>query len=283
MKKTLIFLGLLALGSLVWLLPILQRYYLLHPREIWIGIALGLLAYSPTFLYLAWMMRGRRVWRTAYWLIPASVWFYFGPMAALSNKLFRSFGIPEYLFAGLSEESWKIMPLIVILLIGRPKLRDARDGIFYGALAGIGFATMEIGAYAALVDYPWGSWHEFLVNSLARVTFLGTDNHIVWSAFLGGALLYGLRQSRGLWRWLIPLGGFVLVVVTHSLQDLIGKRIAVSSLEAIEPMARSLHLTPEQLAPWQIPLEIYAATVDLLLVNIVILPLLIWMILRSRS
>lgn len=100
-------------------------------------------------------------------------------------------GVPDYLFAGFSEETWKINPLLPILIFARPLITGVRDGIFYGALGGFGFACLEIAAYFALVDYPKTGWTDFFLNSMSRANFLGTDLHIVWSAFLGGPLCMG--------------------------------------------------------------------------------------------
>jgi predicted lysophospholipase L1 biosynthesis ABC-type transport system permease subunit len=87
-----------------------------------------------------------------------------------------------------------------------------------------------------LVDYPETGWDNFFTNSLARATLVGTDLHVVWSAFLGGVIGYSLKFSN-LWpRLAIGLGGFLLVVVTHSLQDKFGKLLSVLPIAMLEPL-----------------------------------------------
>jgi len=276
-------LGIAFLLSFYWALPKLIHYYTDYPLPMLLTLLFAALVYTPTLLYLTWMMRARAYWHGAFWAIPLSVLFYFGIMTSVMNGWFRNLGIPEYLFAGISEESWKIMPLIAGLLTGFLKLKSVREGIFYGALGGFGFALLEMAAYFALVEYPKTGWHGFFVQTMSRVTLLGIDMHVVWSAFVGGVVAFGLLRTSGTKRYLVWGCGFALAVITHSLQDLIGKRISVSALEALVPAANHFHISEQVLSAFQVPLEMYAATVDLLLINIVIIPLLLWMIFAKEA
>jgi len=275
--------GMLFFLSLYWVVPKLIHYYTDYPLPMFVTLLFAAMVYAPTLFYLLWMMRGRDYWHSAFWAVPLSVLFYFGIMTSVTNGWFRSFGIPEYLFAGISEESWKIMPLIIGLLIGFLRLKSVREGIFYGALGGFGFALLEMAAYFALVEYPKTGWEGFFAQTLSRATLLGIDMHVVWSAFVGGVVAFGLLRTSGIKRYFVWGGGFALAVITHSLQDLIGKRISVSALEALVPAAEYFHIPQHTLAAFQIPLEMYAATVDLLLINIVIIPLLFWMIFAKET
>ncbi|RUM65521.1 MAG: hypothetical protein DSZ05_05880, partial [Sulfurospirillum sp.] len=142
-----IILGLLFLLSLYWAVPKLIHYYTDYPQAMFLALLFAALVYIPTLLYLLWMMKGRAYWQAAFWVIPLSVLLYFGIMTSVTNGWFRSLGIPEYLFAGISEESWKIMPLIIGLQTGFLRLKSVREGIFYGALGGFGFALLEMAAY----------------------------------------------------------------------------------------------------------------------------------------
>lgn len=174
------------------------------------------------------------------------------------------------------------MPLLLILVFARPVVTTVRDGVFYGALGGFGFACLEMAAYFALGDYPDTGWSGFLVNSLGRATFFGTDLHIVFSAFLGGAIVYGLQSASHWKKVLIPLSGYFLVVITHGLQDsAVGKILAVLPLMALEPIFESAGVTEESLSAFTIPLIMLGSSFNLLMINIVLLPLLIWMVLRG--
>ena len=260
-----------------------ERYYFTAPLEMFAGVSLATLVYSPTFFALAYIMRHKNVSQYFVWLVPLSVLFFFGPLTAASNNYFRSLDIPDYLFVGFSEETWKIMPILLLLIFVPSVIKSVRHGVFYGALAGFGFTALEMAAYFALMDYPEAGWSIFFSNSLARATLLGTDLHIVWTAFLGGSIVYGLSSTTRWKQILIPLSAFLLVVLIHGLQDKFGKILAVLPIEMLEPFFRYMGLTEESIAAYVIPIVMYGATVNLLLVNIFILPLLFWMIKHDRA
>lgn len=272
-------LGIIAL--IIWAFPVFLRYYLEAPLQMATGIALAALLYSPTLFVLAFMMRRKRISRVLFWTIPLSVILFFGPLTSQTNHSFQALGVPDYLFVGFSEESWKIMPLLLILIFARPLITGVRDGIFYGALGGFGFACLEMGSYFALVDYPETGWTDFFLNSMSRATLLGTDLHIVWSAFLGGAIVYGLNSSRKWSRFIIPFSGYVLVVLTHGIQDKFGKLLSMLPIAVVVKIAESFGATEENFTPLLIPVTMFGATTDILLINLIVLPLLIWMTLRG--
>ena len=247
------------------------------------GVALATLVYSPTFFALAYMMRYKDVSQYFVWFVPLSVLFFFGPLTAASNNYFRSLNIPDYFFVGFSEETWKIIPVLLLLIFVPSVIKSVRHGIFYGALAGFGFTALEMAAYFALLDYPETGWSAFFLNSLSRATLLGTDLHIVWTGFLGGAIVYGLSSTTRWKQILIPLSAFLLVVVTHSFQDKFGKILAVLSIEILDPLFKYLGATEESITSYIIPIVMYGATVNFLLVNIFILPLLFWMVKHDRA
>ncbi len=262
----------------IWALPKFIDYYTTAPVEMLAAFALAALVYAPTLVFLKYMMRNKEVSSTLLWGVPLSVIFFFGPITSRTNAFFSSLGIPDYLYVGFSEETWKIMPLILILLFASSQVKSVRYGILYGALGGFGFACLEMGSYFVFVDFPKTGWDGFFVNSLSRATLLGTDSHIVWSAFLGGAIVYGLQNVAKMKNILIPLSAFILVVFTHGFQDKFGKVLAVLPIAALEPLFTFLGATEENIGSFVIPIVMFGSTVNLLLVNILILPLLIWML-----
>ena len=275
--------GFIGVFLFIWALPKFIDYYTTAPVEMLAGFALGALVYAPTLIFLKYMMRKKEVSPYLFWGVPLSVIFFFGPITSRTNAFFSSYGIPDYLYVGFSEETWKIMPLILILLFASSQVKSVRYGILYGALGGFGFACLEMGAYFVFIDFPKTGWDGFFVNSLSRATLLGTDLHIVWSAFLGGAIVYGLKSVTKIQNILIPLSAFILVVFTHGLQDKFGKLLAVLPIALLEPLFTLLGATEENLSAFLIPLLMFAATVNLLLVNIIILPLLLWMFKHDKS
>jgi RsiW-degrading membrane proteinase PrsW (M82 family) len=268
----------------IWAFPTLQKYYTQAPLPMLAGMALAALVYLPTLFVLAFMMRRKRVPRLFFWAAPLSIILFFGPLTSATNNWFIGLDVPNYLFVGFSEETWKIMPLLLILVFARPAITSVRDGVFYGALGGFGFACLEMAAYFALDDYPVSGWSGFALNSLSRATLLGADLHIIWSAFLGGAIVYGLSSVRLWTRITVPLFGYILVLVTHGLQDSVyGKILAVAPLILLEPIFVNAGVTEESLSAFAVPMTMATATINLFLVNLLVLPLLIWLVLRGGS
>ncbi|WP_457666836.1 PrsW family glutamic-type intramembrane protease, partial [Thiolapillus sp.] len=264
-----------------WSYPQFRKYYLQAPMPMMVGLITGFIVYSPTLFVLAFMTRRKRVPGILFWGVPLSVILFFGPVTSHTNGWFRAMGISDYLFVGISEETWKIMPLLLIILFARPAITGVRDGVLYGALGGFGFACLEMASYFALVEYPQQGWNDFFVNILSRATYLGTDLHIVFSAFLGGAMVWGLKMAEAWKRIAIPMAGYVLVVVTHGIQDSFGKLLSVLPTLAVAKLAMALGGTEETIQPYLVFITMFGATVNLLAINIVILPLLIWMVFRD--
>ncbi|WP_457606195.1 PrsW family glutamic-type intramembrane protease [Nitratifractor sp.] len=269
---------------LLWAWPTYVRYTMSAPLPFLAAMALGLAVNLPTLLLLWLMVRKSPTPRTLFWAVPLSIVVLFGPLAAASNALFRKMHLSEYLFAGFSEESWKIMPLLLILLFAPRMVRNVRDGVLIGALGGFGFAIFEMGAYFALVDYPKSGWEQFYSESLARATLIGIDIHTVWSAFLGGAIVFGIRRMRGWGRWAVPLAAYLAVIFTHSLQDHYGKLLAVEPVVFLAHyLVDTLKIPIESIVPYQIPLTMFGATVNLLLINLPIIVLTLWMVFSERG
>ncbi len=93
--------------------------------------------------------------------------------------------------------------------------------------------------------------------------------------------MYGLNLSRQWSRFIIPLSGFVLVVLTHGIQDKFGKLLSMLPIAVVVKIAESFGATEENFTPFLIPVTMFGATTDLILINLIVLPLLIWMTLRG--
>ncbi|WP_419611280.1 hypothetical protein, partial [Thiolapillus sp.] len=70
--------------------------------EMLIGIALAALLYSPTLVFLAFMMRRKRVPGLFFWGVSLSVILFFGPVTSHLNHALSGLGIPDFLYVGFS-------------------------------------------------------------------------------------------------------------------------------------------------------------------------------------
>jgi len=187
---------------------------------------------------------------------------------------------------GFVEEPIKILPLILLLIFARPAVNGTRDGLIYGALGGLGFAMLESSAYFALVDYPDLGWSALFTQTIGRATLLGTDIHILFAATVGAAIGYGVNTKK---RWLGVLaiiGGFLLVALTHGLQDhTLGKILGVGGTAISGMIIATLKGLPiEQMdkiagTPWYYLMLSMGSTIALIginLINLVILFVALW-------
>ncbi len=260
------------------------KYYTQAPLEMLVAIGMGVVLYIPTFFYLACLTRRHKKNKALYFVIPLVVICLIGPATGAANGFFLHHHLRTYQFVGVTEEIAKIIPLLLILWLAKPLIKDVRDGVFFGALGGLGFTVLEMGAYFALLDYPKTGWDSFWENTVSRATFLGFDTHIFWSAFLGGAIVFGLSSPKKILQFLIPITCFLLVAATHCLQDsTIGKIISVLPLGLLEPLFVHWGVTEEALKPFMIPMTVFSSTVSLFLINILIWPFFIYMLKHNRK
>ncbi len=201
--------------------------------------------------------------------------------------------VPFFIPVGPSEELWKVAPLLLLAIFARPAIYSTRDGFIYGALGGLGFAIMELAATFALSDFPTAGWSNFWLDIVGKSNILGTDVHIVWSALLGAAIGHGVASKRRWLRWLVPIGAYLLVAVTHSLNDFIGHvifpmmgtefylRSIIAPLTGmtIEQVAAALQTNQTLLLSSQMA----GATFDLIGMNLIILPILFVVLWKSGS
>jgi protease PrsW len=128
------------------------------------------------------------------------------------------------LFAPIVEESAKAAGLLLIFLIpafARRGLRDARDGILYGALIAVGFTFTENLLYLGVAMLQGGS------AGLARALYLrgiiGAATHVVFTACVGAGLgRWADVANRSPSRWLVPAAAFLFAVVQHAAWNGVG-------------------------------------------------------------
>jgi RsiW-degrading membrane proteinase PrsW (M82 family) len=283
--KFALILGLVAL--FFYALPSFQRYYLTHPIAMLVGILAAFVLYFPTLLALYFFDRREREPGWLFWGTLVSVILYFGPVTSRTLGVFRqATALSEWQFVGFVEEFWKVAPLLLLLVFARPAVNGARDGLIYGALGGLGFAALESGAYFSLVYFPEEGWGGLWSNLLGRATLLGTDNHVLFSATLGAAIGYGVSSQNRWLRYLVPLGGYLLVVFTHAQQDyILGKALAmvgaVVGAMVIQAIAGLPSLEAIDGTPWQYLALIIGSTIGLVGINLINIPILFGSLWRS--
>lgn len=135
-----------------------------------------------------------------------------GEESLVGNLLSTGIGAP------IIEESCKGIALVLMVLIFRRAFDNVLDGIIYGAMIGFGFAmTEDIVAYFGPILTQEGLGAG-LVNIFMRTVIFGL-NHAFWTGITGAAVAYARLARAGYLRLLVPMGGWALAVLMHSLHN----------------------------------------------------------------
>lgn len=196
-------------------------------RAFWLGLLASIL---PAMLYALLILAFDRYepepWRN---LLGAFGWgaliatlfsVFFGALAdgilkaawgeEIGGRLSLLIGLP------VIEETFKGLALLALLILFRGEFDGILDGLVYGALIGLGFAMTENILYlgqAYLDDGLGGLGRLFL----AREVFGGLG-HALYTGTLGAAVGWTrLRYGRGWLRLIVPMAGWALAVIQHSL------------------------------------------------------------------
>ncbi|WP_143340691.1 PrsW family intramembrane metalloprotease [Demequina sp. NBRC 110057] len=117
--------------------------------------------------------------------------------------------------APLVEEPLKWLGIVALALIPGARLRSAADGLFYGAVVGLGFQVSESFMYSAVLSSD-GTAATVWAMLLLRGVIGGLWNHPTFSAMSGAGVGYFFNASAGAWRrWGVLLGTLALAVVVH--------------------------------------------------------------------
>lgn len=118
------------------------------------------------------------------------------------------------LWAPLTEEFFKGLGVVLIIIIAHREIDSILDGIVYGAMAGLGFAFVENILYfvGALSESGFGMW---VVVVFIRTVLFGL-NHAFFSGLVGGGLAL-LSHGKNIPIKIIgPVGGFAAAVMFHA-------------------------------------------------------------------
>ena len=220
--------GLWSFGLIVFILGILasfgfalQEVDILAQAFIWVpyvilGSVLG-------YLLVYFVDRQRSIlWLHA--LVIASVAFFTAHIAVVFNTISPA----PLQTVGFVEESVKLLPLILLAIYLPAVIRTKKDGIVYGALAGLGFNFIETALYITQAMAGGAPLMEAIYTHTTRLAFLGLDSHIIWSALTGLGLGWSIQSAAKGWRrWRPFVLCFLVAALAHSLYDSFGVGFAL--------------------------------------------------------
>ena len=258
------------------------EFFAREPLRVAAGMLVCLVFYAPGL----WLARHLDRRAPAGWRLYLFVFLFTILLTPITSEvthgLIERMGWRYFYVVGPTEETTKLLPLVVLLAFGYQL--SWRNCIVLGIVAGLGFATVEYAVGFALDNFPTNGWRDLIISFPARWTF-GLQLHAVWAALTCGAIGYARERS---WRpAALLLSAFVILfaMANHGLQDFIGKVIGPMAMAVLEPLLTDGTITEAQFqpgAPLFIAAMIYGATVNLLIITIPLWPFLWWMWRGSR-
>jgi len=221
---------------------------------------------------------------------PESWWYWIGVLVfamlfcVTPAVVFNSIS-PFVFTVGFNEEFWKVVPLLLLILFAPTTVNGVRDGMIYGALGGFAFNVVEIADFFLLDSYPERGIAG-LSESLARLSFWGIGNHVIWSMLVGAGIGLAVQAQNRRTKMLAPLGAYLLAALTHGLQDMgVGVILMAAALSMLlflqgadvdmnDPAAGQELINPNLGKITQI---------ETILINIIILPIIVIFLLRSGN
>jgi RsiW-degrading membrane proteinase PrsW (M82 family) len=189
-------------------------------------------ALIPTLVYVLFVWWLDRFEKEPLWLLALAFLWGAGPAALLSlgfelrlQELLVAQGgglqaglLGIGLGAPLIEETFKGVALLGLVWLFPREFDDVLDGIIYGAMIGLGFAMTE-NVFGYFVPILTGlGITAGLLNILMRAIVFGT-NHAFWTGITGAAVGYARLEKRPARRLLLPLGGWAIAVLVHSIHN----------------------------------------------------------------
>ncbi len=178
--------------------------------------------------------------------------------------------------APLVEETAKGLGVLLVFWLLRAEFDNARDGIIYGGLIGIGFGIAEFGLY--LMNLYLEDQQLLWLDLMAlRLPFFGLNNHMLWTALVGAGIGY-LSQSPRNRRALQPLVAlYALAIIGHALNNSIGLIMIALLMEIFGYNTAEQNTIASFLAAW-----ISSVTLNLSLQFIPYLTLIILLVRTAR-
>lgn len=140
------------------------------------------------------------------------------PISALGGESLTANLISIGIGAPIVEESLKGIALIGLVLLFHREFDDILDGIVYGAMIGFGFALTENFVAYFVPILKGEGMNAGLVNIFMRTVVFGA-NHGFWTGITGAAVGYARLAHHWMGRLLVPVGGWALAVLFHSIHN----------------------------------------------------------------
>lgn len=200
-----------------------------NPFRIFIWVPYTIVGSALGYFVIAFLDRERRV-RFFHFLTMASVLLVTAPCAAF----FNDHSPLKFWTVGFFEEGFKILPVLLLALFVPNLIRSRKDGIVYGALAGMGFNMIEIGMYIAKALHDNTVLESLYLHS-TRLGVWGFGSHIIWSAFAGLGIGFAAESTAQGWeKWKRAVIFYLLAAVAHSFYDLGGSLVGVMGVTFAE-------------------------------------------------
>lgn len=250
------------------------EFFAKSPGLVLAGCLIAFVAYLPSLWFARRLDRQPMPWAAyaaAFGFVVA-----FAPTTSEVTWGVISRGVRYWQIVGLTEELTKMLPVLLAVVYAPRLVRNTRDGLVLGALAGLGFAVIEFGTTFALDSFPENGWAD-LYSSLPARWALGTHDHILWGAATGGAIGYLVEAPRSLKHIVVAALTIAVVMFTHSLQDLFGKYIGPLAIGVLGQPLLGMGVTQEAFQPGK-PLfsamMLAGALINTLLINVLVIPIL---------
>ena len=178
--------------------------------------------------------------------------------------------------APIVEETLKGAGIVLLFWLVRGEFDNLRDGFIYGALVGAGFNWFESALYvqqnfAQFGTAPYG----FQLGM--RYAWLGLAGHAMFSGIFGASLGLARMGRRKWWRWLIPLGGYLLAILGHTWNNALPLLMALAAAQSGEAPPTEAQVPPDM----GLLAAMTAASVSNLVIFLPFALLLVWIIRRS--
>jgi len=250
------------------------EFFAKSPGLVLAGCLIAFVAYLPS------LWAARRLDRQPMpWAVYAAAFFFVVAFAPITSEVTWGVinrGVRYWQIVGFTEEFTKMLPVLLALVYAPSLVRDTRDGLVLGALAGLGFAVIEFGTTFALDSFPENGWAD-LYSSLPARWALGTHNHILWGAATGGAIGYLVEAPRSRKHIAVAALTIAVVICTHGLQDLFGKFIGPLAIGVLGQPLLAMGVTEETFQPGRPLFSVVlflGGLINTLLINVLVIPIL---------